>query len=270
MRSLYIATDSPLSYASFKNEIAIVMFRESSHFYDLLYSFKDYKKESEEIINLIKLKKPDSRTILDIGCGTGEHHKYLKNEFQIDGIDINKEFINLAKVKNPGGTYQVADMTDFKLNKEYDGVICLFSSIGYVKTFEKMASAMKCFFKHLKNDGLVIVEPWLTPENWHDGKLHMLTYDKEDVKICRINQSNSKGKLSILDFHYLYGSSEKGVNHFVERHELALFTKEEMKKAFSNAGLDVTFDEVGITGRGIYYGRKKNISTTTKPSLGGY
>ena len=236
------------------------MFTKSSDIYDLIYSFKDYKKESEQLINLIKLNNPDSKTILDICCGTAEHHKYLKSEFLIDGLDISREFINLAKVKNPAGTYHIADMTEFKLGKQYDTLICLFSSIGYVKTFDKLISTLKCFYQHLNNNGLVIVEPWLTPENWHKGKLHMLTYDKDNVKICRMNQSNTEGNLSIVNFHYLFGTPEKGVNHFEERHELALFTKEEMEKAFKEANLEVTFDELGITGRGLYYGRKKNVA----------
>jgi len=35
------------------------MFTESADIYDLVYSFKDYKKESEEIRTAIKSKRPD-------------------------------------------------------------------------------------------------------------------------------------------------------------------------------------------------------------------
>ncbi|MBL7792784.1 MAG: class I SAM-dependent methyltransferase [Saprospiraceae bacterium] len=234
------------------------MFTESAAFYDLVYSFKDYQKEAEEITAIIKAKKPDCKTILDIGCGTAEHHKYLKNAFQIDGLDINGDFIQSAKAKNQSGTYHLADMTDFNLNKKYDIITCLFSSIGYVKTFENLTSALKCFNTHLHDNGLAIVEPWLTPDNWYKGKLHMLTYDKDDIKICRMNLSESEGNLSIINFHYLLGTLDKGVSHFEERHELALFSKEEMKNAFKAANFEVTHDEHGLIGRGMYYGIKKN------------
>lgn len=234
------------------------MFTKSSDLYDLLYSSKNYQNESNVLIDQIKIRKPDAKTILDICCGTAEHHKYLKSEFQIEGIDINTEFIDLAKKKNPNCNYHIADMVDFELDKQYDVLICLFSSIGYVKSFERLTSALKCFQKHLKKGGLVIVEPWLTPENWYHGKLHMLTYEKDNLKICRMNKSDTEGNLSIINFHYLIGSIEKGIEQFEEKHELALFTKDEMKKAFYGANLDVTFDEQGITGRGLYYGTKKN------------
>ena len=112
------------------------MFTESSDIYDLVYSFKNYKKEAEEITAIIKVKRPDCKTILDIACGTAEHHKYLKDNFEIDGIDINEKFIKIARLKNLNGSYSVADMTKFDLHKKYDVVICLFSSIGYLRTFD--------------------------------------------------------------------------------------------------------------------------------------
>jgi SAM-dependent methyltransferase len=236
------------------------MFTESADIYDLLYSFKDYRKESEEIISTIKAKRPDCRAILDIGCGTAEHHKYLKDEFLIDGLDISEEFIKSAKTKNPGGSYHLADMTDFSLDKKYDVITCLFSSIGYVKTYARLASALRCFDRHLKDGGLAIVEPWFTPESWYDGKLHMLTCDEDDIKICRMNRSETAGKLSILNFHYLLGRPGEGVRHFEERHELAMFSKEEMMLAFEDAGFEVIHDAHGLIGRGMYYGTKENAA----------
>jgi hypothetical protein len=50
---------------------------------------------------------------------------------------------------------------------------------------------------------------------------------------------------------------EKGVQHFQEEHKLRLTSKEEMFNAFKLADLDVTFDEKGLIGRGMYYGNKK-------------
>ncbi|HET6253440.1 MAG TPA: class I SAM-dependent methyltransferase [Puia sp.] len=233
------------------------MFIESANIYDLVYSFKDYQKEAGEIIGIIKAKHPGCTTILDIGCGTAEHHKYLKNEFQIDGLDISEEFINAAKPKNESGSYYIGDMANFNLNKKYDVILCLFSSIGYVKTIERMVSTFKRFNEHLADDGLVLLEPWFTPETWYNGRLHMLTYDKNDIKVCRMNISESSGNMSIINFHYLVGTPDKGVRHFEERHELAMFSKDEMMKGFTEADFEVSYNEQGPAGRGLYIGTKR-------------
>ena len=74
-----------------------------------------------------------------------------------------------------------------------------------------------------------------------------------------MNISESKGKLSIINFHYLFGTPDKGVRHFEERHELAMFSKDEMLKGFEESDFNVTHDEYGLIGRGMYYGVKKNV-----------
>ena len=234
------------------------MFSESSDIYDLVYSFKDYKKEAQQITAIIKAKRPACKTLLDIACGTAEHHKYLKENFEIDGIDINEKFVEIARLKNSNGSYHVCDMTKFNLDKKYDVVICLFSSIGYLRSFDSIVSALKCFNQHLNQNGLAIIEPWFTAENSLTVRMDMITYDKEEIKICRTAHSYPENEFSILNFHYLVATIDKGVRYFDERHEVRRTSTEEMFEAFEEAGFEVTFDEKGLTGRGMYYGLKKN------------
>ena len=84
----------------------------------------------------------------------------------------------------------------------------------------------------------------------------MLTYDRDDIKICRMNLSETNGRLSIVNFHYLLGTPDNGVRHFEERHEFALFSQDEMREAFEEAGFEVSYDEKGLIGRGMYFGTK--------------
>jgi len=75
------------------------------------------------------------------------------------------------------------------------------------------------------------------------------------LKIARVNTSYVEGRLSYFDLHYLIGTPEK-TEHFVETHELGLFERDEMEAAFIAAGLQVTFHEEGLIGRGLYMARK--------------
>jgi SAM-dependent methyltransferase len=229
------------------------MFYESAALYDSIYTkMKNYEDEAAQVRAWINKLRPSARTILDVACGTGEHSKYLKAYFQIDGMDLNPEFLKIAQSKNSGGHYQIADMVDFDMGKKYDVLICLFSSIGYVGTQERLKKTVQCFAKHLNADGVMIVEPWLTPESWVQGKLHMMTVSDDKLKVCRMNIAETKdGGFSFFRFHYLVGTPT-GVSHFTEDHTLGLFTVSEMKQAFSEAGLAVQYDERGIFGRGLY------------------
>ncbi len=234
------------------------MFSKSARWYDALYSFKDYRQEAELLMRLLTGEHPTARTVLDVACGTAEHDRFLAAHYQVDGLDINPEFIEIAARKNPQCHYYLADMTGFDLGQPYDIILCLFSSIGYVRTLENVVKALGSFKAHLAVGGVLLVEPWFTPQTWKTHTpAHMLTGETAEGKVCRMNVSDQEGLMSILDFHYLVGTPER-VTHFTERHELGLFTVEEMLSAFTEAGLAVRYEPEGLTGRGLYIARRTN------------
>ena len=96
------------------------MFLESSELYDAIYHFKNYARECERLRALIADAVAGARTILDVACGTGEHAKFLKEHYAIDGVDLNENYLRAARVKNPAGRYTRADMIDFDLAATYD------------------------------------------------------------------------------------------------------------------------------------------------------
>jgi len=225
-------------------------------YYDKIYSFKDYEQEASKITQIIDQRSQlDGGRLLDVACGTGKHIEYLKDQFDVEGLDISPEMLEIARVRNPNVTFHHADMTDFDLGKKFDVVTCLFSAIGYAKTLELAGSAIASMARHLVTGGLLIVEPWFSPEAWHAETVHAMLIDESDLKIARVNTSFVKGRISYFDLHHLIGTP-KGTTHFVEHHELGLFTIEEMKKMFIDAGVLVEYDPEGLTGRGLYVGEK--------------
>jgi SAM-dependent methyltransferase len=234
------------------------MFSQDANLYDKIYTkLKNYRDEAGKVAALIRKLCPGARSVLDVACGTGEHDRFLSAEYRVDGIDLNPEFIRIAKIKNPAGDYCVADMVHFELRKRYDVIICLFSSIGYVQTIENLHATLASFQRHLKNGGVMLIEPWFRPEAWNTGVVHITTVDEDRLKVCRMNVSETKdGNLSFFTFHYLVGTPE-GVAHFTEDHTLGLFTFDEMRSAFEAMDLIVQYDDEGILGRGMYIAERR-------------
>src|SRR5262249_1845430 len=112
-----------------------IMFSASAEFYDLIYStFKDYAAEAEQIANLLRRRNALCRTLLDVACGSGEHARRLAaGGFLVDGLDLDPNFVRLARLKHPAGRFFEGDMASFHLAQQYDAVLCLFSSIGYLR-----------------------------------------------------------------------------------------------------------------------------------------
>jgi len=228
------------------------MFNRTAQYYDLIYAFKNYGEESAKIRAVIRKEHLSAHSILDVACGTAEHAKLLSAEFDVDGIDLEPGFVEIAQRKVPTGTFSVADMRSFELGKKYDVVQCLFSSIGYLTRGDDVVRALECFAHHLAKDGIIVVEPWFAPEDWRVGVPHMAPpVDHPEIKICRLNVSEQNGNLSSFRLHYLIATSA-GVEYIQEDHELALYTVDEMLQFFQRAGLSVSHDAKGISGRGLY------------------
>lgn len=233
-------------------------FVNSPELYDAIYHFKNYAKECDRLREIIEAAVPGARTILDVACGTGEHAKFLCSQFAIDGVDINEDYLAAARLKNPTGNYTRADMTDFDLGRTYDVVTCLFSAIGYVRTLPRLWRAIACMARHLNPGGILIVEPWLTPDNWQVGTQNIHAGEIATDKVCRMTFSGREGNLSIVEIQYLRGTAN-GIEHYSERLEFGLFTRDEMTRGFAAAGLEVSYDGDGLMGRGLYLARKISL-----------
>lgn len=232
------------------------MYSRSAPYYDLLYSFKDYVQESRLIEELIRLEHPAARSILDVACGTAEHLKHLAVNFEVSGLDLEPQFVKIARQKLPAARFWTEDMSRFDLGLSFDVVQTLFSSIGYLLEPQQVVNALTCFKNHLNPGGIVLVEPWFSPDAWTPGFQQMLTVDQPGLKICRMSNSAGENSVSKVLFHYLI-SRPDGVEHFEEYHELALYTHQEMMGFFEQAGLAVRHDPEGIFGRGLYVARAK-------------
>jgi ubiquinone/menaquinone biosynthesis C-methylase UbiE len=234
------------------------MFSKSAKFYNAIYASigKNYVIEAQKTHSFIqKHKRSPGDRLLEVACGTGLHASVLKEYYQVEGLDLDAEMLAVARQNLPDLPFHQADMVDFDLGREFDALTCLFSSIGYVKTVPRLNQAITTMSRHLLPGGVLILEPWFTPDQWHPGRVTALHVDEADLKITRMNISESQGRLSFFIFHYLVGTPE-GITYFTERHELGLFTHEEYLDAFREAGLDVSHDPEGLDGRGLYIGLK--------------
>jgi ubiquinone/menaquinone biosynthesis C-methylase UbiE len=233
------------------------MFSKTAQYYDKIYAFKDYQAEADRLTTIIEENlRSDGRRLLDVACGTGGHIAYLKERFQVEGLDISQEFLEIARREHPDVPFHHADMMAFDLADEFDVVTCLFSSIGYVRTQQNLTRAVACMTRQVVRGGVLIIEPWFTPDTWYAPSVHASLVDEPDLKIARVNTSFVEGRLSYFDLHYLIGTLE-GTEHFVERHELGLFETAEVRSVLVEAGLDVTYDAEGLTGRGLFIGRRQ-------------
>lgn len=145
------------------------IFNSYADHYDLFYKSKNYKKEAQFVLGILKSNKIYTGKLLDFGCGTGIHAISLsKNNFKVLGIDQSNEMIKIAKDKIKFNKlknidFKKGDINNIKLKDKFNSVISLFHVFSYQTHNNDVINFLKNANFHLKKNGLLIFDFWYGP-----------------------------------------------------------------------------------------------------------
>lgn len=226
-------------------------YRRSAAVYDVLFRNKDYRKSSRTLVQILRRVTPEARTLLDVGCGTGRHLAHLRDRFDVEGLDSSRQMLAIARKRCPGVRFHRGSLVAFNLTRRFDVITCLFGAIAYAKTLASLRNATRSLVRHLQPGGVLVVEPWISPERFAAGRLVFDRVDDADLKVARMYVTKRRGAVSVFDSQYLVATGN-GVAHFTERQELGLFTDRQYRAAFHQAGLRVVATGPQLFGYGLY------------------
>lgn len=229
------------------------MYGKSAAVYDQIYSGKDYLGAATSLHTLVQSHCPNAKTLLDVACGTGRHLEFLRRHYQVSGLDLNQSLLDKASDRLPRVPLYRANMKNFKLDTRFDVVVCLFSAIAYASSKNAMRSTIRSMRRHLTPGGMIVVEPWFSPDNYWTNTITANHVDTDELKISWMYTSDVKGDTSVLKMRFMVGTPQ-GVKTFSETHVLGLFSYQEYRQAFLDAGMTHEYDSVGFFGRGLHFG----------------
>lgn len=118
------------------------MYAKSAAYYDAVCaaSGKDYARESEHLHALIRQhKRSPGQALLDVACGTGSHLAYLRQWYEVEGLDLDPAML----------------------------------AIAYAMTVPRLEQTLRTFASHTQPGGVVVVESFTER---HD--LALFTYEE--------------------------------------------------------------------------------------------
>lgn len=229
----------------------------SAEVYDVFYRARlDYPELALALHGMIQAKNPKAKTLLEVACGSGLYLWEFSRWYDVTGLDASASMLEIAAERVPGVPLVEADMADFDLGARFDAVACLFSSIGYVVTEERLHAAIRCFARHLQRGGVLILEPWYGPDRWRDGYVAAESAANDEIAVARATTSVRQGHRVTMRWAFGVTRPHGEATTYVEEHPTGLFTPGQYAAALDAAGFVYDYDPEGLLGRGRYVGVK--------------
>jgi SAM-dependent methyltransferase len=140
--------------------------------YDVLYQDKDYERECDMLADVFaRFADGPVTTVLDIGCGTGNHSLPLaRRGFAMTGVDRSPAMLEQASRKAAAApigaiapTFRDGDARTLDLKQTFDAALMMFAVLGYQLTNDHVASALAAVRRHLKPGGVFVFDVWYGP-----------------------------------------------------------------------------------------------------------
>ncbi|MBC7851086.1 MAG: methyltransferase domain-containing protein [Chitinophagaceae bacterium] len=206
-------------------------------YYHALYQNRNDEEAQGFIDNLLDELQPTSRAhMLDLGCGSGRHSRYLAAKgFSVHGIDLAANSIRDAnRYCTESLTFDKHDMRRPFGDNRYDVVFNFFTSFGYFKHTEENDAVVSNMAASMK-DGAELVIDYLNAEVAIDNLVPVEEKEIDGIwyKINRwCDERFIYKRIAVTDQRLLRG------NVFVE--QVARFTVDDFDRMLSRNGLQLT------------------------------
>lgn len=208
--------------------------------YDRMMKNVNYPRWGDYIESLFKMYNCHPRQILDLACGTGSLTALLASKgYVMTGIDRAEGMLTVAhekaKEQNLQITFHHGDMLNFRLDQQFDAILCTYDSINYAGNENELSSMFETVSDHLVPDGLFIFD--VTTERNIVEHFHNKTFaeNHEDYSYIWKNnyQYHTKMCRTFLTFFIREG---KLFRRYEEVHQQRIFEVDTVNELLKDAG----------------------------------
>ncbi|MCC7071720.1 MAG: methyltransferase domain-containing protein [Deltaproteobacteria bacterium] len=227
------------------------MFTEYSRVYDLIYRDKDYPGECDFLEQLFTRFGPKpTRSLLDVAAGTGSHALLLAQRgYQVTALDLSPEMAAIAerKLAAHGAPLPLSirggiSMTSLPpLDRRFDAVLCLFSSIGYLTEDGQVEAFLDSAKGQLADDGILVIDFWNGITCLRDySPVRVKSGADDTLSVTRISETTLSPMDGVAEvrFRFLMNVSGSHREH-AEVHRVRYFFPRELTETCRRAGFEV-------------------------------
>jgi SAM-dependent methyltransferase len=217
-----------------------------AHYFNLLYQDKNYGKDVDFTVQLLRTFAPSTKSILDLGCGTGAHAYLLAEQgFEVYGIDSSADMILQANKRQSEGlpelsnrlAFEQGDLRSLKLEQSYDAVISIFHVMSYQTTNDDLLAAFESAKMHLNPGGIFIFDFWYGPAVLSERPASRLKrLEDEHIEVIRLAEPKHYPNKNLVDVRYqmfIKDKHQETLEEFAESHPMRYLFKPEIELMLS-------------------------------------
>jgi len=214
--------------------------------YDAIYSAKDYAFEVGQVLEFARRHGVEVRTIVDYGCGTGNHaRRFAERGIKVYGIDCSEHMLAAAreKTKHLQNAEFLHDSELAVIPEVSVDIFCLlFDVLSYIVENDALDRLLSYIVSRLKPQGLFVFDFWYGPSvlalrpmnRWKE-------FEVNGAKILRLTRPELDWNSSTVNVtHELIVMQENQIkDRFVDSHVMRFFFKNEINHFLKVHGLEV-------------------------------
>lgn len=192
-------------------------------------------RKLDEEVNFVSevFKRHKIQTVLDVGCGTGEHVKDLQSiGYKISGIDSSPKMVETAKKRFPHCKFDTGFMEEYKATTAVDSIICLFGTFNYLTSNEAIKKFFLISHKNLKTAGILILDIWNAEpikkiKRKPLGLVANIRVGNTSIRRNRGFRLTRADDLTMVEVNYVYNLDQTDIK---DKHIMRVFNPQEIEK----------------------------------------
>lgn len=221
----------------------------------LIKSDINYSEMSDFIENIITNSGFGKGLVLDLACGSGILTSELKcRGYDMIGIDLSVDMLNIAKANNPDILYLCQDMREFELYGTVDCICCMTDALNYI-TSQKELLKVFTLAKNYLNPGAPFIFDLNSPYKL-ETVLADNTFTYEDDKVFYVweNEYNKKNKICSFYLTFFINAAENALGKRIYER----FDEVHKEKAYHIFQIERLLKKAGFSFWQIYSDYRKN------------
>ena len=196
----------------------------------------------------------ENSEVLELGCGTGRVSLPLSKKCKsLTGVEIAKPMLERAQAKDVDSSVEFVfgDMTSLDLKKTFDLIIAPYRVLQCLEEKEQVSGLFDVIRKHLKEDGLAILnvfnpslskedmkDKWTTPGEKFNGEVQLENGDLLKIWDTR-HRIDTENQVLHPEIIYRRYKGKELVDHHVNPICMRYYYPDEFKELIQGEGFEI-------------------------------